>query len=139
MRSAFSGIALSPVASKKLALNRRDARIVAMAQSNAAGDAAETSIPDKLMEATGGKAKIATYFGTWWTLNVIFNIYNKKVLNAFPYPWLTSTMALAAGVAIMALAWGTGIVEKPDTDLDFWKGLAPVSFTIRKRRGSLAP
>ena len=101
-----------------------------MAQSNAVGGAGENPIPDEVMEATGGKMKIAAYFGTWWTLNVVFNIYNKKVLNAFPFPWLTSTLSLAAGVAIMAVCWGTGIVEKPDTDADFWKGLAPVSFIL---------
>ncbi|XP_020967669.1 glucose-6-phosphate/phosphate translocator 1, chloroplastic-like, partial [Arachis ipaensis] len=38
------------------------------------------------------KLKIGLYFATWWALNVVFNIYNKKVLNAFPYPWLTSTL-----------------------------------------------
>ncbi|GJN24554.1 hypothetical protein PR202_gb12301 [Eleusine coracana subsp. coracana] len=32
------------------------------------------------------RLKISIYFATWWALNVIFNIYNKKVLNAFPFP-----------------------------------------------------
>ncbi|CAM8879348.1 unnamed protein product [Rhodiola kirilowii] len=32
------------------------------------------------------KLKIGVYFATWWALNVVFNIYNKKVLNAFPFP-----------------------------------------------------
>ncbi|KAJ0452747.1 putative sugar phosphate transporter domain-containing protein [Helianthus annuus] len=40
------------------------------------------------------RVKIGVYFATWWFLNVIFNIYNKKVLNVFPYPWLTSTFHL---------------------------------------------
>src|ERR1035441_6312173 len=43
------------------------------------------------------RIKISIYFATWWSLNVVFNIYNKKVLNAFPFPWLTSTLSLAAG------------------------------------------
>jgi hypothetical protein len=25
--------------------------------------------------------KIGIYFASWWALNVVFNIYNKKVLN----------------------------------------------------------
>ncbi|SPT17500.1 unnamed protein product [Triticum aestivum] len=45
-------------------------------------------------------AKIGVYFATWWALNVIFNIYNKKVLNAFPYPWLTSTLSPAFSVLV---------------------------------------
>ncbi|KAK3127196.1 hypothetical protein QOZ80_7AG0569670 [Eleusine coracana subsp. coracana] len=76
---------------------------------------------------TARRAKIGVYFATWWALNVIFNIYNKKVLNAFPYPWLTSTLALAAGSAIMLASWATKIAEAPDTDLDFWKSLSPVA------------
>nr|CAD1819251.1 unnamed protein product [Ananas comosus var. bracteatus] len=71
------------------------------------------------------RAKIGVYFATWWALNVVFNIYNKKVLNAFPYPWLTSTLSLAAGSLIMLVSWATRIAETPKTDLEFWKALAP--------------
>ncbi|ESQ42988.1 hypothetical protein EUTSA_v10013772mg [Eutrema salsugineum] len=73
------------------------------------------------------KLKIGIYFATWWALNVVFNIYNKKVLNAYPYPWLTSTLSLAAGSLMMLISWATGIVETPKTDFDFWKTLLPVA------------
>ncbi|XP_011095359.1 glucose-6-phosphate/phosphate translocator 1, chloroplastic [Sesamum indicum] len=73
------------------------------------------------------KLKIGIYFATWWGLNVIFNIYNKKVLNAYPFPWLTSTLSLAAGSIIMLVSWALRIVEAPKTDLDFWKSLFPVA------------
>ncbi|MCO5553792.1 hypothetical protein L7F22_007318 [Adiantum nelumboides] len=75
----------------------------------------------------GRRLKIGIYFATWWALNVVFNIYNKKVLNAFPFPWLTSTLSLAAGSAIMLASWATRLVEAPDVDVEFWKGLAPVA------------
>lgn len=73
------------------------------------------------------KLKISLYFATWWALNVVFNIYNKKVLNAFPYPWLTSTLSLAAGSLIMLVSWATKIAEAPKTDMEFWKALLPVA------------
>ncbi|KAL6840605.1 hypothetical protein ACP4OV_029469 [Aristida adscensionis] len=76
---------------------------------------------------TARRARIGVYFATWWALNVIFNIYNKKVLNAFPYPWLISTLSLAAGSVIMLASWATRIAEPPKTDLDFWKALSPVA------------
>lgn len=79
-------------------------------------------------EPSMSKVKIGIYFATWWALNVVFNIYNKKVLNAYPYPWLTSTLSLAAGSLIMIVSWITGIVKAPDVDFDFWKALAPVSY-----------
>ncbi|RWW51086.1 hypothetical protein BHE74_00042598 [Ensete ventricosum] len=76
--------------------------------------------------ATAQKVKIGIYFATWWALNVVFNIYNKKVLNAFPYPWLTSTLSLATGSLMMLISWATRIAEAPKTDFNFWKALAPV-------------
>ncbi|KAJ6301071.1 hypothetical protein OIU77_015388 [Salix suchowensis] len=73
------------------------------------------------------KVKIGIYFATWWALNVVFNIYNKKVLNAFPYPWLTSTLSLACGSLMMLISWATRIAEAPKTDFEFWKTLFPVA------------
>lgn len=70
------------------------------------------------------------YFATWWVLNVVFNIYNKKVSNAFPYPWMTSTLSLAAGSLIIIISWAAKVSEAPNTDFDFWKTLLPVSDTI---------
>ncbi|KAG8080339.1 hypothetical protein GUJ93_ZPchr0007g3985 [Zizania palustris] len=100
--------------------------VPSLAPPSATADGArpvETAAPAE----TARRAKIGVYFATWWALNVIFNIYNKKVLNAFPYPWLTSTLSLAAGSAIMLASWATRIAEAPNTDLDFWKALSPVA------------
>lgn len=77
-------------------------------------------------EEEAQRLKIGLYFATWWALNVVFNIYNKKVLNVFPYPWLTSTLSLAAGSLIMLISWVTRVADSPKVDLDFWKALFPV-------------
>ncbi|CAL9015189.1 unnamed protein product [Prunus brigantina] len=82
-------------------------------------------LPDQ--PAASQRFKIGIYFATWWALNVVFNIYNKKVLNVFPYPWLTSTLSLATGSLMMLISWATRIAEAPKTDLDFWKTLFPVA------------
>lgn len=73
------------------------------------------------------RLKIGIYFATWWALNVVFNIYNKKVLNAFPFPWLTSTLSLATGSLMMLISWAIRIAEPPKTDFEFWKTLLPVA------------
>ncbi|XP_028760208.1 glucose-6-phosphate/phosphate translocator 1, chloroplastic-like [Neltuma alba] len=83
----------------------------------------ETSTPSEAAQ----KVKIGIYFATWWALNVVFNIYNKKVLNAYPYPWLTSTLSLACGSLMMLISWATKIAEAPKTDIEFWKTLFPVA------------
>lgn len=85
-------------------------------------------IPDEQARAEAAqRVKIGLYFATWWALNVVFNIYNKKVLNAFPYPWLTSTLSLAAGSSMMLISWATKVAETPKVDLEFWKMLLPVA------------
>ncbi|KAK6134790.1 hypothetical protein DH2020_031460 [Rehmannia glutinosa] len=74
-------------------------------QCNAYEARRSPSIPISIeidQEAAAQKLKIGVYFATWWALNVVFNIYNKKVLNAFPFPWLTSTLSLAAGSVALA-------------------------------------
>lgn len=85
-------------------------------------------IPVHLTQSEAAKkVKIGIYFATWWALNVVFNIYNKKVLNVFPYPWLTSTLSLATGSLMMLISWATRIAEAPKTNFEFWKTLFPVS------------
>lgn len=88
---------------------------------------AERSNVESTPSEAAKKVKIGLYFATWWALNVVFNIYNKKVLNAYPYPWLTSTLSLACGSLMMLISWATRIAEAPKTDLEFWKTLFPVS------------
>ncbi|KAJ6376539.1 hypothetical protein OIU76_025650 [Salix suchowensis] len=50
-----------------------------------------------------------------------------EVLNAFPYPWLTSTLSLACGSLMMMISWAIRIAEAPSTDFEFWKTLFPVA------------
>ncbi|KAJ4976841.1 hypothetical protein NE237_001947 [Protea cynaroides] len=89
---------------------------------------AKIELPDQIAQAAAAqKLKISIYFATWWALNVVFNIYNKKVLNAYPFPWLTSTLSLAMGSLIMLVSWTLRIAEAPKTDLEFWKTLFPVA------------
>ncbi|KAG0553342.1 hypothetical protein KC19_12G003700 [Ceratodon purpureus] len=85
----------------------------------------DTMVKAKLPE----RLKIGIYFAIWWSLNVVFNIYNKKVLNVYPFPWLTSTLSLAAGSAIMLVLWALKIVEAPKVDCDFLKDLVPVALS----------
>lgn len=134
----FSGNMLgSPLVCKGLSLGsfkrislRVEAKAYEAGKSEAfSEDSSEGSVAAKeeAIQQSARRLKIGIYFATWWSLNVVFNIYNKKVLNAFPYPWLTSTLSLAAGSLIMLTSWITRIVEAPDVDLDFWKALAPVA------------
>jgi len=114
--------------------------VVAQAQADAASpsDKALPAVSDAEMEETAKKMKIGSYFLLWWTLNVVFNIYNKKVLNAYPYPWLTSS--LLPGSRRRNHVYPVAHQDRRDsrnTDLDFWKGLLPVSTSLPRPMSGL--
>lgn len=48
---------------------------------------------------------LALVFGFWYFQNIVFNIYNKKVLNLFPFPWLLASFQLFVGSLWMLFLW----------------------------------
>lgn len=58
-------------------------------------------------------------FGLWYAYNIIFNIYNKKALNVFPYPWLLSSLQLLAGSLWMSVLWSANLQPRPAVSKPF--------------------
>ncbi|CAH9082322.1 unnamed protein product [Cuscuta europaea] len=112
---------------KLVSLESRTPKISCRAQGSGESRPSDPNVDEVSKSEGAQKLKIGIYFATWWALNVVFNIYNKKVLNVFPYPWLTSTLSLAVGSLIMLLSWATRIAEAPAIDSEFLKNLFPVA------------
>ncbi|CAI0554619.1 unnamed protein product [Linum tenue] len=76
-------------------------------KSAAAAEGSGSSIPDSDSnpKPVNQTLKLATVFGLWYFHNVIFNIYNKKSLNVFPYPWFLATFQLFTGCIWMLANW----------------------------------
>ena len=72
--------------------------------------------------------RTAVLFSLWYFFNIVFNVYNKSTLNVFPYPWLISTLQLAATSIWMLVVWATGIQEKPKVSKTFLIAVLPVAF-----------
>lgn len=77
-----------------------------------------SEIPEE-QEKKLGTLKLGTYFGLWYFHNVIFNIYNKKVLNVFPYPWLLASFQLFSGAVWMLGLWGFKLQPCPPVTKEF--------------------
>ncbi|XP_022146918.1 xylulose 5-phosphate/phosphate translocator, chloroplastic [Momordica charantia] len=78
-----------------------------------AGDASDDS---------SSKAKtlqLAVVFGLWYFQNIVFNIYNKKVLNIFPFPWLLASFQLFAGSIWMLVLWSLKLQPCPKISKPF--------------------
>lgn len=57
------------------------------------------------------KATIGFLFFLWYLFNIIFNIMNKRVLNAWSNPWILSTVQLGIGSIMVLTRW----LLKPQT------------------------
>lgn len=68
------------------------------------------------------------FFFTWYFLNVIFNILNKKVYNYFPYPYFVSVVHLLVGVVYCLVSWGVGLPKRTPIDKELLALLTPVAF-----------
>ncbi|XP_047955569.1 xylulose 5-phosphate/phosphate translocator, chloroplastic [Salvia hispanica] len=87
----------------------------------AASGAPQESSPDGEIEApkSGMNKKLAIVFGLWYFQNIVFNIYNKKVLNIFPYPWLLASFQLFCGSVWMLMLWSSKLQPCPKIDKSF--------------------
>ncbi|KAG6400558.1 hypothetical protein SASPL_137398 [Salvia splendens] len=68
---------------------------------------------------SGMNKKLAIVFGLWYFQNIVFNIYNKKVLNIFPYPWLLASFQLFCGSVWMLMLWSSKLQPCPKIDKSF--------------------
>ncbi|KAL2251319.1 xylulose 5-phosphate/phosphate translocator, chloroplastic [Sesamum indicum] len=87
----------------------------------AAAGAPQESSPDGEIEVSkpNKNLKLAVVFGLWYFQNIVFNIYNKKVLNIFPYPWLLASFQLFCGSVWMFILWSLKLQPCPKIDKSF--------------------
>ncbi|RDX74618.1 Xylulose 5-phosphate/phosphate translocator, chloroplastic, partial [Mucuna pruriens] len=63
--------------------------------------------------------KLALVFGLWYFQNIVFNIYNKKALNIFPFPWLLASFQLFVGSIWMLVLWSLKLQPCPKISKPF--------------------
>merc|ERR1719327_1518970 len=84
--------------------------------------AGSLTLPMPLVE----KVTLLGLFFTWFFLNVMYNITNKKCQNAFPMPWTMTFVSLAVGVPYILLLWASGLRKAPKLNPGWWKVLLPI-------------
>ncbi|WMV21448.1 hypothetical protein MTR67_014833 [Solanum verrucosum] len=77
-----------------------------------------TSVPESAGEAPKSKPMTETLvlgslFGLWYLFNIYFNIYNKQVLKAFPYPVTVTLAQFAVGSVLVILMWTLNLYKRP--------------------------
>lgn len=90
--------------------------------NRAAAGTPQESTPDGKTEEVAKPSKnikLAVVFGLWYFQNIVFNIYNKKALNIFPYPWFLASFQLFVGSVWMFMLWSLKLQPCPKIDKSF--------------------
>ncbi|KAF3444078.1 hypothetical protein FNV43_RR13768 [Rhamnella rubrinervis] len=74
---------------------------------------------DKVSKPKSKTLQLAVVFGFWYFQNIVFNIYNKKVLNLFPFPWLLASFQLFVGSVWMFVLWSLKLQPCPKISKSF--------------------
>ncbi|KAE8673196.1 Xylulose 5-phosphate/phosphate translocator [Hibiscus syriacus] len=83
----------------------------------------ETEYVEASVKSKAKTLRLALVFGFWYFQNIVFNIYNKKALNVFPFPWLLASFQLFAGSIWMLVLWSLKLQPCPKITKPFINAL----------------
>lgn len=92
------------------------------AAAAARANSASVSSPG-MSSASASKLTIGILFGLWYLFNIIFNIMNKRVLNAWSNPWILSTVQLGIGSLMVLTQWALKLQKRPNISIKLLKAL----------------
>lgn len=98
---------------------------VAMRAASAAAETSETSKePEKsFMDKFG----VVVYIAMWYIFNIGYNIYNKKALISYPFPWACAMWQMCFGWLIFVPLWLLRIRKTPKLSVSQAVTLAPAA------------
>mmetsp|Transcript_22668 Transcript_22668/g.27380 ORF Transcript_22668/g.27380 Transcript_22668/m.27380 type:complete len:441 (+) Transcript_22668:399-1721(+) len=119
--SASTVASLSPV--KDASLSRSAQRLPRLTAGSrfsvrcqAAATASSSSDASSGLPSLGKTAYLGVLFVMWYGFSVSFGIFNKQVLNVFPYPTTLTLLNLAVGSVMACMMWAAGLHARPQVD-----------------------
>lgn len=109
---------VSPIAAPKLSSRRSVVRMVSEDPASK-----PTSNVFGLSPGLANTMYIGFLFFLWYLFNIIFNIMNKRVLNAWSNPWILSTVQLAVGSVMVLIRWALVRSSRPNISPALLKAL----------------
>lgn len=83
----------------------------------------ENSENTAMSPATRNTLIIGVLFGLWYAFNIVFNLMNKQVLNAWNKPLALSTVQLGIGCLMVLTQWTLGMTKRPNITPKLLKAL----------------
>ncbi|KAG8067319.1 hypothetical protein GUJ93_ZPchr0005g14819 [Zizania palustris] len=103
----------------------------AAARKTVATAAAASSPADGAGEAESAGISRTVQLGSmilvWYLLNIYFNIYNKLVLKAIPFPYTITTFQFASGSFFITLMWLLNLHPKPRLSFGQYAKILPLA------------
>lgn len=91
----------------------------AASESNRGDGEGESAVSNPVDKSKSKTLQLAVVFGLWYFQNIVFNIYNKKALNVFPFPWLLASFQLFVGSVWMLILWSLKLQPCPKISKPF--------------------
>eukprot|EP00928_Gymnodinium_smaydae_P029724 TRINITY_DN22301_c0_g5_i1.p1 TRINITY_DN22301_c0_g5~~TRINITY_DN22301_c0_g5_i1.p1 ORF type:complete len:497 (+),score=125.31 TRINITY_DN22301_c0_g5_i1:98-1492(+) len=92
--------------------------------ASADGKAAEGAVSTGAFE----QVQLALYIGLWYIFNIGYNIYNKKALIAYPFPWACALWQMVFGWFIFVPLWLLRLRKAPRLSPGEALTLSPAAF-----------
>mmetsp|Transcript_27522 Transcript_27522/g.36076 ORF Transcript_27522/g.36076 Transcript_27522/m.36076 type:complete len:400 (+) Transcript_27522:83-1282(+) len=73
------------------------------------------------------RLEVGAYFAGMYAVNVAYNVYNKRVLNVYPYPWFIGTLQMFLGSLYFVPLWITGLRKSPKLNFENLMNLMPAA------------
>ncbi|KAG7033105.1 Isocitrate dehydrogenase [NADP], chloroplastic/mitochondrial [Cucurbita argyrosperma subsp. argyrosperma] len=71
--------------------------------------------------------RLGSMFGVWYLLNIYYNIFNKQVLKAFPFPTTVTAFQFACGTVIVSLMWALNFHPRPNVNRSQFAAILPLA------------
>jgi solute carrier family 35 protein E1 len=119
-RASVIAAPVAPVPSRLRMVAGDDALAKGHPAASSDGTGARQIVAPSAMRAT---LITGSLFGLWYAFNIVFNLMNKQVLNAWSKPLALSTIQLGIGSIMVLFQWATGISKRPNISPKLLKAL----------------
>ncbi|KAI0496191.1 hypothetical protein KFK09_022498 [Dendrobium nobile] len=100
----------------------RSARVFAVGASPVP-DAAPKERPLGLIQTV----ELVVMIALWYIINIFFNIYNKQILEVYPFPMTISAFQFAFGSIIIFIMWSTNVNKRPKISTSLLATIIPLA------------
>uniref|UniRef100_A0A2P2PJ03 Sugar phosphate transporter domain-containing protein n=1 Tax=Rhizophora mucronata TaxID=61149 RepID=A0A2P2PJ03_RHIMU len=92
----------------------------------------DASVPEGVVESENSSGLVRTLqlgsmFGIWYLLNIYFNIFNKQVLEMYPFPATVTAFQFGFGTLMILTMWTFNLYKRPKLTRSQFSAILPLA------------